>query len=101
MPEFVTVAKISDLAPGEGRLVQAGGRDIALFNVEGTFFAIDNNCKHRGGPLSEGDVEGHVVTCPWHGWRWNLMTGRSEHNPQMGVPCFETRVNGDEVQVAV
>ena len=72
MPEFVKVAKTSDLAPGEAMAVDVGARRIALFNIEGTYLAVDDTCTHRGGPLSEGMVVGNEVTCPWHaageGW---------------------------------
>src|SRR5438094_4016716 len=67
MAEFVKVAKTGEIAPGEARAVEAGGKKIALFNVDGTFYAIDDTCTHRGGPLSEGMLMGEEVTCPWHG----------------------------------
>ncbi len=64
MADFVRVAKTTELEPGQGRLVEAKGKQIALFNVGGKFFAVDNTCTHRGGPLAEGEVSGHEVTCP-------------------------------------
>ena len=64
MPEFVKVAKTGDIAPGEGKSVDVGARRIALFNVGGTFYAIDDECTHRRGPLSEGMLMGEEVTCP-------------------------------------
>ena len=67
MPEYVKVAQASELEPNLGKLVEVQGKKIALFNVDGKFHAIDNTCTHRGGPLSEGELEGDEVTCPWHG----------------------------------
>ena len=67
MAKTVKVAQTSDLSPGASKVVQADGRSIALFNVEGTFYAMDNNCTHRGGPLGEGELSGDTVECPWHG----------------------------------
>ena len=67
MPEFVKVAKTGDIAPGEAKAVDIGAKRIAIFNIEGTYHAIDDKCTHRGGPLSEGMVVGNEVTCPWHG----------------------------------
>jgi nitrite reductase/ring-hydroxylating ferredoxin subunit len=100
MPELITVANVADVPAGQGRVVEAGGRQIAVFNVDGCFYAIDNTCIHRGGPLGEGEVEGKIVTCPWHGWRYDVTTGAREHTPnQPGVACFETRVEGGEVKV--
>ena len=64
MPEYVRVAQASELEPNHGKLVEVQGKKIALFNVDGKFHAIDNTCTHRGGPLSEGELEGDEVTCP-------------------------------------
>jgi nitrite reductase (NADH) small subunit/3-phenylpropionate/trans-cinnamate dioxygenase ferredoxin subunit len=101
MPQFVTIGKVSDLNPGQGKVVEAEGKVIALFNVGGTFHAIDNTCKHRGGPLGEGELEGSVVTCPWHGWQYDVTNGKCVFNPGVTVTCFETRVEGDEVRVEI
>ena len=75
MAEFVKVAKTGEIAPGEARAVEAGGKKIALFNVNGTFYAIDDTCTHRGGPLSEGMLMGEEVTCPWHGAIFDVTSG--------------------------
>ena len=77
MAGFIKVAKVADLPEGSGKLIEAGGKQIALFNAGGKFFAIDNACKHRGGPLAEGELEGTTVTCPWHGWEYDVTTGES------------------------
>ena len=66
MAQFIKIASTADLAPGKARCVEVGGKKVALFNLEGTFYAIDDTCTHRGGPLSEGEVSGEEVTCPWH-----------------------------------
>ena len=71
----IKVAEVGDLPIGEGRVIEAEGRTLALFNVDGTFYAIDNTCSHRGGPLADGEMEGNVVSCPWHAWRWDVTTG--------------------------
>jgi nitrite reductase (NADH) small subunit len=69
--EFVTVADLSELKPGECKTVEADGRAIAIFNVAGVVYALENVCLHQGGPLGDGDLDGNVVTCPWHGWQYN------------------------------
>ena len=99
MADFVTVAKVNDLKPGEGKIVEANGKTIALFNVDGKFHAIDNTCKHQGGPLGEGTCDGNIVTCPWHGWQYDVTTGINSANPQVKVDTFEVKVEGDEVKV--
>jgi nitrite reductase (NADH) small subunit len=95
----VRVGSTKDVPPGEGRVVEAGGRSLALFNVSGAFYVIDNSCSHRGGPLGEGDLDGTVVVCPWHAWRWDVTSGANMNNPAVKVPCFPVSLEGDEVWV--
>jgi nitrite reductase (NADH) small subunit len=95
----VKVAEVGEIGEGEARVVDAPGRTLALFNVEGTFYAIDNECAHRGGPLGEGDLEGRIVVCPWHAWRWDVTTGRNANNPTVTMACYPVRVEADGVFV--
>jgi nitrite reductase/ring-hydroxylating ferredoxin subunit len=76
-----------------------GGRVIALFNVDGAFLAIDNTCAHRGGPLAEGTLEGSVVTCPWHGWKYDCRSGASLTAPGRTVASYPVEVRGSDVLV--
>jgi len=98
----VTVARVDDVPPGHVRLVLAGERWYALANVDGRFFAVDNNCPHMGGPLARGTLSGRELTCPWHGWRWDMTSGRNcwpgSDWRAMKVP---PRIVGDEVQLPV
>ena len=84
----VRIGRAADVPLGSGRVFEAGGRTLAVFNVDGTFYAIDNECSHRGGPLGEGDLEGTVVLCPWHAWRWDVTTGANVNNPAVKVACY-------------
>ncbi|OGL12962.1 MAG: non-heme iron oxygenase ferredoxin subunit [Candidatus Rokubacteria bacterium RIFCSPLOWO2_02_FULL_72_37] len=95
----VRVAAVTEIAVGEGRVVEAEGLTLALFNVNGAFYAIDNRCPHRGGPLGEGELAGAVVTCPWHAWRWDVTTGANANNPVVRVACYPARVEGGTVFV--
>jgi nitrite reductase/ring-hydroxylating ferredoxin subunit len=102
MSKTFKVAKTSDLSPGTGKVVQADGRSIALFNVDGAFFAIDNACPHRGGPLGNGKLTGDTVECPWHGSQFNVKTGAVTRSPAAtGVACFRVKVEGDDVLVEI
>src|SRR5881398_3153214 len=102
MPTFVTVCSAGDLPPGQGKLVEVQDRKLALFNVEGTFYAIDDTCTHRGGPLSEGELSGEDVTCPWHGAVYNIKTGAVLGPPApRGVARYAVRVRGADVEVEV
>lgn len=95
------VADVADVPAGQGRVVEAGNRTVALFNVDGRFYAIDNACLHRGGPLGEGNLDGRVVLCPWHAWGWDVTTGRNVNNPAVQAACFPVTVAGGEVFVEV
>ena len=75
MAKLLKIAKTKDVPPGQAAPFTIEGQKIALFNVEGTYYAIGDTCTHRGGPLSEGDVQGTRVTCPWHGADFDLKTG--------------------------
>ena len=102
MAQFIKVASTADLAPGEAKCVEVAGKKIALFNLEGTFYAIDDTCTHRGGPLSEGEVSGEEVTCPWHGAIYNIKTGAVLGPPApRGVARYAVRVQGSDVEVEV
>jgi nitrite reductase (NADH) small subunit len=103
MPDFVKVITASDLAPGNGMVVELDGKPVALFNVGGEFYALDNTCVHRGGPLGEGYVDSSNLTvqCPWHGWVYSLVNGVSPVNPMAKVEKFEVKVEGDAVMVAI
>jgi 3-phenylpropionate/trans-cinnamate dioxygenase ferredoxin subunit len=102
MAKFVRVANKSEIADGTGTCVEVEGKRIALFNVAGSFYAIDDTCTHQGGPLSEGFVEGEEVTCPWHGARFNLKSGAALGPPAPeGVTKYNVRVTGDDVEVEV
>lgn len=99
MPERHRIASVSDVPPGEGIELAAGGRMIALFNVDGTFHAMDGVCPHSGGPLGKGVLSGCVVTCPWHGWQFDVTTGTHQLNAGLSHPTFTVIVEGDDVFV--
>jgi nitrite reductase/ring-hydroxylating ferredoxin subunit len=98
---FVAAAKAADVSAGTIRELQVGATRVALANVGGTFYAINGTCLHRGGPLGQGQLEGKTVTCPWHGWQFDVTTGKANMNPNAGVACYPTEVRGDEVYVDV
>jgi nitrite reductase/ring-hydroxylating ferredoxin subunit len=101
MAQFVKVGSRTEFEDLEGgKLVEAGGHRIAVFNVGGSYYAIENTCPHRGGPLAEGMVAGEEVICPWHGSRFNVKTGSVLTPPaSQGVESFPVRVAGDDVEV--
>ena len=101
MAPFV-VAKIGEISPGRTKLIQIGKRLISIFHTNGTYYALDEMCPHRAGPLSEGKVLGATVTCPWHGATFDLKTGKSLSVPTLrSAKCYEVRVVGEEIVVLV
>jgi nitrite reductase (NADH) small subunit len=100
MPDFIKVANKNELKPGENKIVLVHGKKLGLFNVNGEFFAISNHCPHRGGSLGEGMLEGDTVSCPLHGWQFNVKTGQSPVMPQ-NVPCYQVKVEGDDVFISL
>ncbi|MBS3171678.1 non-heme iron oxygenase ferredoxin subunit [Candidatus Woesearchaeota archaeon] len=93
----VKVANKSEVKEDQGKLVNVNGKELALFNIKGEFFAIENICPHRGGPLSEGFLEGNNVNCPWHGWQFDVKTGQNIM-PGIGkLNTYKVLVEGEEV----
>ncbi len=103
MADFVKVATTqSELVPGQARQLEVNGHSIALFNVDGQLFAIDNTCTHRGGPLAEGRVSGHEVACPLHGAKFDVRTGQVTGPPaRQAVACYKVRVTGTDIEIEV
>ncbi len=99
MVTYVRVAKASEIPAGSGRVVVVQGHPVALFNIDGRFFAVSNACLHRGGPVGEGELDGTVVTCPLHGWEYDVRTGANTVNPSARLRTYPVRVDGDDVLV--
>lgn len=95
----IRVASLRDLTPGTCQEVFAAGRIVAIFNVDGTVYALDGVCPHQGGPIGQGQLAGSVVTCPWHGWQFDVTCGRHLLNPNIVQEDLEVRVEGDDVLV--
>ena len=102
MAEFRRVAGTQDILAGQGKKVHVGGKHIALFNIDGNYYAIDDTCTHKGGPLSEGEISGSTVTCPWHGATFDLKTGEVLNPPAaVGVSSYNLRVIGTDIEIEI
>ena len=112
MPRYI-VGKVSELPFGERKIVEVQGRSIGVFNVHGTYYALRNSCPHQGAPLCRGAItgmtvpskpgeyvwarEGEILRCPWHGWEFDVTSGRSVCNPhRTRVKTYEVTVEEDE-----
>jgi nitrite reductase (NADH) small subunit len=100
-PVAVPVGELRAFPPGSAVVVEAEGREVAVFNVGGSLHAVDARCLHRGGPLAEGAVRDGVVTCPWHWWRYDLRTGARLGAPWLRLRRYPVRVEGDRILVEV
>jgi len=92
---------MSEIPAGAAKEVTVGDRVIAVFNVDGTLHALDGICPHAGGPLAKGEVAGSIVTCPWHGWQFDVTTGRHCLAPRIQNSCIAVSTDGDDVYVHV
>jgi len=101
MSELIKIAGRRDIPEDGAIIVEARGRKIALFNSGGSYYAIDNACRHLGGSLGAGDVSGTRVVCPLHGWEYDFTTGASVDDPEMRVACFAVTVEGDDVYIEI
>ncbi len=101
MAGFVKMATLDELPDGGSKEVEHDGRIYALFNVGGVISAIDGICPHQGGPLADGPLDGTCVTCPWHGWQFDVKTGKTPINSRITLPVFAVRVEGVDVLVEV
>jgi nitrite reductase/ring-hydroxylating ferredoxin subunit len=95
------VAERDELLEGQAKIANVHGKSVALFKIEGRYFAIANACLHRGGPLGEGQVKGNEVTCPWHGWKFNLQDGSFSVIPTLRVRTYKVEENSEGIFIAV
>jgi nitrite reductase (NADH) small subunit len=98
--DFVRIAELQSVPPGEARVVTVGRYEVALFNVDGNYYALENACPHQGGPIADGWVENLTVTCPWHAWCFDLRTGSLTMGDFALIPRFEVRVEQDGVYLS-
>ena len=97
----MAVARVEEIEPGTVRTVRAGEREVALARVDGEFYATQAHCLHLQGPLGEGRVDDHVLTCPWHGWQYDLRTGENEFDRAIKLETYDVRVEDGEVKIAL
>jgi nitrite reductase (NADH) small subunit len=99
MTDFIEVAKVEDLPTGRAIVRAVGEHRIALYHTADGYFASDNTCPHRGGPLGEGDIIGNEIVCPWHLWSFEVDTGRCGGNPEVCIVTHDVRIDGDRILV--
>lgn len=98
---LIGVARVNEIPPGTCKVVQLEHRFVTVFNIDGEFHAIDHECPHEGGPLGCGEVDGRIVVCPWHGWAFDVVTGRCPTSPDLSVETFPVCVIDNQVHVEI
>jgi nitrite reductase/ring-hydroxylating ferredoxin subunit len=101
MPEYRTVAGVNEIPEGQGKIFDFNGNQIAIWKYAGNFYAFQNVCPHRGGPVGEGELEGSIITCPWHGWQFDLTTCTNPMNPAAKLTKYDLLIEGDEIKIAL
>jgi nitrite reductase (NADH) small subunit len=99
MPRKVRVAGVGEIPDGEGKAFTCGNHRVAVFNIAGRYYAISDTCPHAGGPLSDGWLDGTEVTCPWHGWSFDVQY--TDNDPGDGVSRYRIHVEGDDINIEV
>ena len=97
MPNWIRIASVADCPPGTAGEFVAGGRVVAVFHTEEGVFALDGICPHQGGPLGKGKLSSCVVTCPWHGWQFDVRTGQHQTSRSLVHPGFPVKIEGDSI----
>ena len=102
MAEWVKVADVGELSPGEKKQTDLDGLEVALFNIDGEYYAIEDICTHEGAPLAHGKLAGEEITCPRHGARFNIKTGAALCMPAFeSVDCYPVKIEGNDILVEV
>jgi len=101
MPEFIEAGQLDKVPPGTGTTVTIAGKDIALFNINGTVYATNDQCLHAGGSLGFGRLEGKIVTCRLHGWKFDVTTGNMPLVPGMKLGCYPVKIDQGKIFVEV
>ncbi|MBI2109575.1 Rieske 2Fe-2S domain-containing protein [Candidatus Woesearchaeota archaeon] len=101
MGKLVKICKRNEISTGSNKLVNIDGKMIAVWNVNNEFYAVNAVCPHRGGPLEQGSLNQNVVSCPWHGWQFDVETGTSPVFPQAKIEIFKVKIEGEEIFVEV
>lgn len=102
MAGFVKVATLAEIQENEGKLVSVNGTELALFRNGANIYAVRNICPHKGGPLGEGEIQGTVITCPWHGWEFDLAdAGKCTMNDIIEAKMYPVKQEGDAILVEV
>jgi nitrite reductase/ring-hydroxylating ferredoxin subunit len=101
MADFIEVARLDQIPPGSGMSFTVADKEVAIFNVDGAVYAMEDSCLHKGASLGTGKLEGNVVTCRAHGWRYDVTTGSTMNVPGYGVASYPAKIENGKILIAV
>lgn len=99
MSNFVKVASLSEIVPGKGKTCTIQGKEVGVYNIDGKIYAMENNCFHQGAPLADGRLEGTIVTCPWHSWKYDVTNGRCTRDESVFMKIYPVKIEGEDIFV--
>ena len=99
MGNFVKISTLTEIQPGTAKTCTVNGKEIGVYNVDGKIYATENTCFHQGAPLADGRLEGHVITCPWHSWKYDVTNGKCTRDESITVKTYATKIDGENILV--
>ncbi len=101
MAKWVKVSTLTEVQPGTSKTCTVNGKEFGVYNVEGKVYTTENTCYHQGAPLADGRLEGKVITCPWHSWKYDVTNGQCTRDESIIIKTFPTKVEGDDILIEI
>lgn len=101
MSNFVKVLTLADIQPGTAKTCMVNGKEIGVYNVDGKIYACENTCFHQGAPLADGRLDGTVITCPWHSWKYDVTNGKCTRDDSIMIKTYPVKVEDDSILVQI
>lgn len=101
MGNFVKISTLTEVLPGTSKTCMVNGKEFGIYNVGGTIYATENTCFHQGAPLADGRLEGTVITCPWHSWKYDVTNGKCTRDESITIKTYNTKVEGENILIEI
>ncbi len=101
MPSWVKVSTLTEIQAGTAKTCMVNGKEIGVYHVEGKIYACENTCFHQGAPLADGRLNGTVITCPWHSWKYDITNGVCTRDESITLKTYKTKLEGEDIFVEI
>ena len=101
MADFVKILTVPELLPGTSKTCMVNGKEVGVYNVAGQIYACENTCFHQGAPLADGRLDGHIITCPWHSWKYDVTNGKCTRDDSIQIKTYPVKVEGNDIFVQI